>query len=69
MLDEMGGKKSTQGYTPLKMFQASEEFFVSLGLKPMPEEFWNGSIITKPDDREIVCHASAWDFCNSKDFR
>ncbi|KAI9554639.1 hypothetical protein GHT06_019912 [Daphnia sinensis] len=58
-----------QGYTPKKMFQMSEDFFTSLGLLPTPPEFWSGSIIEKPADREIVCHASAWDFCNGKDFR
>lgn len=58
-----------QGYTPLKMFQMSEDFFTSLGLMPMPSEFWRDSIIEKPPGREMVCHASAWDFCNGKDFR
>ncbi|XP_059351358.1 angiotensin-converting enzyme-like [Daphnia carinata] len=58
-----------QGYTPLKMFQVSDEFFTSLGLIPMPDEFWKESMIEKPDNREVVCHASAWDFCNKKDFR
>ncbi|KAG8175126.1 hypothetical protein JTE90_010533 [Oedothorax gibbosus] len=53
----------------LEMFQISEEFFTSLGLKPMPEEFWKHSLIEKPKDREIICHASAWDFCNGKDYR
>ncbi|EFX86561.1 hypothetical protein DAPPUDRAFT_307858 [Daphnia pulex] len=58
-----------QGYTPLKMFQISDEFFTSLGLIPMPPEFWKESLLEKPKDREVVCHASAWDFCNGKDFR
>ncbi|GBN45332.1 Angiotensin-converting enzyme [Araneus ventricosus] len=53
----------------LEMFKISEEFFTSLGLKPMPEEFWRHSLIEKPKDREIICHASAWDFCNGKDYR
>lgn len=35
----------------------------------MPAEFWTGSIIEKPPNKEMVCHASAWDFCNGKDFR
>ncbi|KAL0984278.1 hypothetical protein UPYG_G00139350 [Umbra pygmaea] len=51
------------------MFRISEEFFTSLGLKKMPEEFWNKSMLEKPKDREVVCHASAWDFYNRKDFR
>ncbi|CAG0883554.1 unnamed protein product [Darwinula stevensoni] len=58
-----------QNYTPEKMFRVSEEFFTSMGLSPMPETFWNRSIIEKPKDRAIICHASAWDFCDSKDFR
>ncbi|XP_076312422.1 angiotensin-converting enzyme-like [Tachypleus tridentatus] len=52
-----------------KMFKVSEEFFTSLGLIPMPPEFWEHSMLTKPKDRDVVCHASAWDFYNGKDFR
>lgn len=52
------------------MFQVSDEFFKSLGLIEMPEEFWNKSLIEKPTDgRTVVCHASAWDFLNQVDFR
>jgi peptidyl-dipeptidase A len=51
------------------MFRVAEEFFKSLGLTPMPEAFWEKSMIVKPDGREVVCHASAWDFYNQKDFR
>ena len=58
-----------QGYTPKKMFEVSDEFFTSLGLIPMPPEFWEKSVFEKPEDKEMVCHASAWDFCNGKDFR
>ena len=58
-----------QGYDALKMFQTSDEFFESVGLIKMPQEFWDHSMIEKPADREVVCHASAWDFYNQKDFR
>ncbi|XP_065507211.1 angiotensin-converting enzyme isoform X2 [Caloenas nicobarica] len=59
-----------QGWTPRKMFEESDRFFTSLGLIPMPQEFWDKSMIEKPTDgREVVCHASAWDFYNRKDFR
>lgn len=52
------------------MFEESDRFFTSLGLIPMPQEFWDKSMIEKPSDgREVVCHASAWDFYNRKDFR
>ncbi|XP_035825264.1 angiotensin-converting enzyme [Aplysia californica] len=59
-----------QGYTPLRIFQLADDFFGSLGMIRMPPEFWNGSMLEKPTDgREVVCHASAWDFYNRKDFR
>lgn len=35
----------------------------------MPQSFWKNSILEKPNDREIICHASAWDFYNGEDFR
>uniref|UniRef100_A0A672PYM2 Angiotensin-converting enzyme n=1 Tax=Sinocyclocheilus grahami TaxID=75366 RepID=A0A672PYM2_SINGR len=59
-----------QGWDPKRMFQESDRFFTSIGLLPMPPEFWNKSMLEKPKDgREVVCHASAWDFYNRKDFR
>lgn len=51
------------------MFEISDEFFRGLGLVAMPQEFWRESIIAKPEGREMVCHASAWDFCNGVDYR
>jgi hypothetical protein len=58
-----------QGYTPLKMFKLAEEFFTSLNLSAMPETFWERSILEKPKDTDLICHASAWDFHDGKDFR
>lgn len=63
--DEM----DSQGYNATHMFRVAEEFFTSLNLEKMPDEFWSGSMLEKPDGREVVCHASAWDFYNRKDFR
>ncbi|XP_072939894.1 angiotensin-converting enzyme-like isoform X2 [Epargyreus clarus] len=59
-----------QNYSALKMFQVAEDFFKSLNLSGMPELFWERSIIEKPNDgRDMVCHASAWDFFDGEDFR
>nr|XP_014291052.2 angiotensin-converting enzyme-like [Halyomorpha halys] len=58
-----------QGYTPLRILQTAEEFFTSIGLKPMPLEFWHKSLIERPGDRHVACKASAWDFCNRRDYR
>ncbi|KAH8024054.1 hypothetical protein HPB51_020812 [Rhipicephalus microplus] len=58
-----------QKWDAQKMFHAAEDFFTSLGLDNMTSEFWNKSILTKPKDREIQCHASAWNMYNGDDFR
>lgn len=58
-----------QNYTAEKIFRTSESFFKSINLTAMPDSFWERSILVKPTDREIVCHASAWDFYDGKDFR
>jgi len=56
-------------YDPIKMVKAGEGFFSSLGFAPLPESFWKRSQFTKPQDREVVCHASAWDVDNVDDLR
>ncbi|XP_014676342.1 PREDICTED: angiotensin-converting enzyme-like, partial [Priapulus caudatus] len=58
-----------QNYDAQRIFEVSESFFTSLGMSPMPQEFWNMSMIVKPEDRDVVCYASAWDFYDGKDFR
>lgn len=51
------------------MFEKADDFFASLGLERVPDSFWNNSLLEKPLGRELVCHASAWDFSDGKDFR
>ena len=58
-----------QNYTVRRMFEMGNDFFVSLGLKPVPETFFHLSMLEKPADREVVCHATAWDFYDGQDFR
>jgi len=58
-----------QKYTPEKIVRTGEQFFTSLGFAPLPESFWKRSMITAPRDREVVCHASAWDVDNVEDLR
>lgn len=58
-----------KGYDEVKMVKTGEQFFTSLGLDPLPETFWERSLITKPRDREVQCHASAWDIDNKDDIR
>ncbi|NWG91008.1 MAG: M2 family metallopeptidase, partial [Parvularculaceae bacterium] len=56
-------------YDPVKMVKTGETFFTSLGFAPLPETFWERSQIVKPKDREVVCHASAWDIDLKDDLR
>lgn len=58
-----------QKYDPVKMVKLGEAFFTSLGLDPLPASFWERSMLVKPADREVVCHASAWDVTYSDDLR
>ena len=53
--------------TVYEMFKMAEEFFTSIGLEPLPKQFYNKSMLEKPEGREVICHASAWDFANVKD--
>jgi len=57
------------GYDAKKMVETGEAFFSSLGFAPLPETFWERSQITKPLDREVVCHASAWNLDSQDDIR
>ncbi len=47
----------------------AENFFTSLGLRSLPDSFWKNSMLTKPRDREVVCHASAWTMDAKEDVR
>jgi len=52
-----------------EMVRYGERFFTSLGFEPLPETFWTRSMFTKPADRDVVCHASAWNVDAVNDVR
>ncbi|MFN3559773.1 MAG: M2 family metallopeptidase [Brevundimonas sp.] len=60
---------TAQNYDATRMVRTGEGFYTSLGLDPLPQTFWERSQITRPRDREVVCHASAWDLDNLEDIR
>ena len=66
---DVGDLLKKRGDNPLKMVRTGEGFYSSLGFAPLPETFWKRSLFTKPADREVVCHASAWDVDNKDDLR
>jgi peptidyl-dipeptidase A len=54
---------------PVAMVHYGERFFISLGFAPLPQTFWERSMFVKPQDRDVVCHASAWDIDFVEDLR
>jgi peptidyl-dipeptidase A len=76
----LGLSENSGGYDLTQLLQAQhldakgmvrygENFYKSLGFAPLPETFWARSLLTKPRDRDVVCHASAWDIDNFDDLR
>ena len=57
------------GVDELEMVRFAEQFFSSLGFEPLPETFWERSLFIQPDDRDVVCHASAWSLDYEDDIR
>ena len=56
-------------YDPVKMVRAGEGFYTSLGLQPLPATFYTRSQFVRPRDRDVICHASAWNVDFSEDLR
>jgi peptidyl-dipeptidase A len=59
----------TRKFDATKMVQTGEHFYTSIGFAPLPKTFWERSMLVKPRDRDVVCHASAWDIDNAEDVR
>ena len=58
-----------QRYDARRMVETGERFYTSLGLAQLPDTFWERSQLTRPRDRDVVCHASAWDLDSRDDVR
>jgi peptidyl-dipeptidase A len=66
---DIGDLLKEKGKSPLDMVHYGENFYSSLGFDKLPDTFWERSLFVKPADREVVCHASAWDIDNKDDIR
>jgi peptidyl-dipeptidase A len=58
-----------QKWDAVRMTHSAESFYTSLGFPALPQSFWERSMFVRPRDREVVCHASAWDMGDRKDVR
>ena len=56
-------------YSPEDMVRSAEGFYASLGFAPLPDSFWQRSMLSRPKDREVVCYASAHDMDGGEDIR
>ena len=66
---DLGDNLRAAGVDARDMVRTGETFFTSLGFDPLPDTFWERSLFTKPRDRDVVCHASAWDMGDGEDYR
>jgi peptidyl-dipeptidase A len=63
-------KQMTAGkWDVTRMVKTGERFFTGLGFDPLPKTFWERSMLTRPRDRDVICHASAWDVGYDDDLR
>lgn len=60
---------NAKGYDAVKLVKTGEGFYTSVGFDPLPDTFWTRSMIVRPRDREVICHASAWDVDGKQDLR
>ena len=58
-----------KNFSPQEMTRSAESFYASLGFHRLPDTFWERSMFSKPADREVVCHASAWGLDGGNDLR
>ncbi len=66
---ETGALLRAHAYDPVRMVRTAEGFYTSLGFQPLPASFYERSQFVKPRDRDVVCHASAWDVDDVQDLR
>jgi len=58
-----------QNWDAVRMTRSAESFYTSLGFEPLPATFWERSMLVRPRDRDVVCHASAWTIDTKQDVR
>ncbi|HVN41684.1 MAG TPA: M2 family metallopeptidase, partial [Steroidobacteraceae bacterium] len=66
---DVDGALVHQGYDAVRMARSAEAFYRSIGFAPLPTKFWERSMLTQPRDRDVECHASAWEMNGTDDVR
>jgi len=68
-IETADARLKAQKWDAVRMAHSAESFYTSLGFPQLPRSFWERSMLTRPRDREVVCHASAWDLATTGDVR
>ena len=66
---EVDAERAAALATAKKMTERAQDFYVSLGMPKLPQSYWEKTQFIKPRDRDVVCHASAWDMNMAGDVR
>ena len=66
---DLTGALVSHGYDPTRIVRTADQWYTSIGFAPEPASFWERSMLTRPRDREVICHASAWDIDSKDDLR
>lgn len=61
--------RQAEAWIAREMTESAEAFYTSMGIRELPDSFWQQSLFIKPRDRDVVCHASAWDIDMQGDVR
>lgn len=67
--DIVDAHRQADDWVSKEMVRSAEAFYKSMGLRALPASFWEKSLFLKPRDRDVVCHASAWDLDMAGDVR
>lgn len=67
--ERVEARRKADEYVALEMVKSAENFYKSMGMGELPASFWENSLFIKPRDRDVVCHASAWDMNMEGDVR
>jgi peptidyl-dipeptidase A len=66
---EVDAERAAALVTAKRMTERAQDFYVSLGMPKLPQSYWENTQFIKPRDRDVVCHASAWDMNMAGDVR
>jgi peptidyl-dipeptidase A len=68
-IETADARLAAQKWDGVRLARSAESFYISLGFPALPTTFWERSMLARPRDREVVCHASAWDMASPGDVR